>query len=214
MKTLKRIRAAQSNFDGACLAALQDCTQLELLDLQDCNKIPVADWSTLQNFKKLKMLRLWGPTVDNSVLDFVKAASSLKILSLEATNVGADGLAKVASLPIQELLSNAPNIDTDALAHVANLKNLAKLELRNVAVGNKGMAHLAGLKELKVLDLSETAVGDKGLEHLKGADKPGGAKPDAVHHDGRRPRLFARDEKAQVAQARQVPHFTLPARST
>ena len=169
IKTLKRIRAAQTGFDGACLAALKECHQLELLDLQDCNKVPAADWKTLENFKKLKMLRIWGPTVDDSVLDYVKEMKSLKILSLDVSNVGPDGLAKVVHLPLQELsLSLAPNITSDAMAPIANFKHLAKLDLRNVAVGNKGMAHLAGLKVLKVLDLSETAVGDKGLEHLKG----------------------------------------------
>lgn len=167
--TLKRIRAAQSNFDGACLAAIKDSSQLEMLDLQDCNKVPTADWKPLQNFKKLKFLRIWGRGVDDSVMDHIKEAASLKILSLDVSSVGIDGMKKVAHLPLQELyLNDALNINSDALEPLAGFKNLTKLELRSAAVSNKGMAHLAGLSQLKVLDLTETAVGDKGLEHLQG----------------------------------------------
>jgi Leucine-rich repeat (LRR) protein len=167
--TLKRIRAAQSNFDGACLAAIKDCALLEMLDLQDCNKVPTAEWKPLENFKKLKFLRIWGRGVDDSVMDYIKDAKSLKILSLDVSSVGIDGLKKISHLPLQELyLNDALNITSDALEAVGNFKGLTKLELRSAAVGNKGMAHLAGLTQLKVLDLTETAVGDKGLEHLQG----------------------------------------------
>jgi len=74
IKTLKRIRAPQTHFNGDCLAALKDCTWLELLDLQDCNEVPKTEWKILENFKNLKFLRIWGPTVDDSTLEFITGA--------------------------------------------------------------------------------------------------------------------------------------------
>ena len=169
VKSIKRIRAPQSNFDGDCLAALKDCTQLELLDLQDCNRVPIADWKTLENFKKLKFLRLWGPTVEDGTLDFITGAESLRVLSLDASNVGEEGLKKIAGLTnIQELyLNGASNVFSPALAPVGSFKKLTVLELRSTSVNSKGMPHLSGLSDLRVLDLSETAVADAGLASLK-----------------------------------------------
>lgn len=169
VKTIKRIRAAQTNFDGDCLAALKDCTQLELLDLQDCSRVPIADWKTLENFKKLKFLRLWGSTVQDGTLDFITGAESLRVLSLDATDVGEEGLKKVTGLTnIQELyLNGSSNVFSPALAPVGSFKKLAILELRSTSINSKGMPHLSGLSNLKVLDLSETAVADEGLASLK-----------------------------------------------
>lgn len=169
-KTLKRIRAPQSNFDDECLAALKDCAQLELIDLQDCNRVTEKGLEVLRNFPKLKFLRLWGPTITDKVLSYVSEAKALRTLSLEATPVGPEGLAQVKGLTnLQELkLSSAANITSASLEQIAGHSHLQVLELRNTAVGSKGMVHLAGLKELRVLDLSETAVGDKGLASLKG----------------------------------------------
>lgn len=170
IKTLKRIRAPQTHFNGACLAALQDCTWLELLDLQDCNEVPKAEWKTLENFQNLKSLRLWGPTVDDSTLAFIVGAKNLKSLSLESTEVTAAGLEKVTVLAgVQTIsLTNAKNIYEAELEPIGKFKELTSLELRNCALNGKGLVHLAGLKKLKLLDLSETFVKDQRLEHLSG----------------------------------------------
>ncbi|MGI8981729.1 MAG: hypothetical protein ACR2FY_21070 [Pirellulaceae bacterium] len=170
IKTLKRIRAPQTHFDGACLAALQDCTWLELLDLQDCNEVPKAEWKILENFKNLKSLRIWGPTVDDSTLEFVIGAKNLKSLSLESTEVTAAGLEKVTVLAgVQTIsLTNAKNIYDAELEPIGRFKELTSLELRNCALNGKGLTHLSGLKKLKLLDLSETFVKDAGLESLAG----------------------------------------------
>lgn len=170
IKTLKRIRAPQTHFDGDCLAALKDCTWLELLDLQDCNEVPKEQWSVLANFTNLKSLRVWGPTVDDSTLEFIVGAKNLKALFLESTEVTAAGLEKITALQdIQTLsLTNAKNIYDAELEPIGKFKELTSLELRNCALNGKGLVHLAGLKKLKLLDLSETFVKDQRLEYLAG----------------------------------------------
>ena len=170
INTLKRIRAPQTHFNGDCLAALKDCTWLEVLDLQDCNEVPKAEWKTLENFKNLKFLRLWGPTVDDSTLEFILGAKNLKSLYLESTEVTAAGLEKVTVLAgVQTLsLTNAKNIYDAELEPIGKFKELTSLELRNCALNGKGLAHLTELKKLKLLDLSETFVKDQRLEYLAG----------------------------------------------
>ncbi|MCE9524542.1 MAG: hypothetical protein K8R36_00640 [Planctomycetales bacterium] len=168
--TLKRIRAPQTHFNGDCLAALKDCTWLELLDLQDCNEVPKDQWKTLANFKNLKSLRVWGPTVDDSTLEFIVGAKNLKSLFLESTEVTKAGLDKVTVLEgIQTIsLTNAKNIYDAELEPLGKFKELTSLELRNCALNGKGLVHLAGLKKLKLLDLSETFVKDAGLKSISG----------------------------------------------
>jgi Leucine Rich repeat len=170
IKSLKRIRAPQTHFNGDCLAALQDCSWLELLDLQDCNEVPKAKWKVLDNFKNLKSLRLWGPTVDDSTLEFILGAKNLKSLFLESTEVTAPGLEKLTVLAnVQTIsLTNAKNIFDAELEPIGKFKELTSLELRNCGLNGKGLVHLAGLKRLKLLDLSETFVKDQRLEHLSG----------------------------------------------
>ncbi len=170
IKSLKRIRAPQTHFNGDCLAALKDCAWLEVLDLQDCNEVPKDQWKTLENFKNLKFLRLWGPTVDDSTLGFILEAKNLKSLYLESTEVTAAGLEKVTVLAgVQTLsLTNAKNIYDAELEPIGKFKELTSLELRNCALNGKGLAHLTGLKKLKLLDLSETFVKDQRLEYLAG----------------------------------------------
>ena len=170
IKTLRRIRAPQTHFNGECLAALKDCTRLELLDLQDCNEVPKAEWKILENFKNLKFLRIWGPTVDDSTLEFIIGAKGLKSLFLESTEVTAAGLEKATVLAnVQTIsLTNAKNIFDAELEPIGKFKELTSLELRNCGLNGKGLVHLAGLKKLKLLDLSETFVKDQRLEHLSG----------------------------------------------
>jgi hypothetical protein len=169
IKTLKRIRAAQTNTDDACLAAIAGMAHLELLDLQDCNRITADGLAVLKNFKNLRSLRLWGETVSDQVMGYISEAKSLKSLSLDKTAVGADGLAQIQGLTGLTEMSffGANNITSDAIEKLKPFAQLRTLDLRNTAVGNKGMVHLKGLSKLKQLDLSETGVGDKGLAELK-----------------------------------------------
>ena len=169
IKTLKRIRAAQTNFDDTCLAAIAGMSQLELLDLQDCNRVSEQGLAVLKNFPKLRSLRMWGPTITDAVLSYLADAKELRLLSLEQSAVGPEGLAHIAGLTnLTDLkLYGASGVNSRALEHLKGLTKLTTLDLRSTTANNKGMAHLAGLSSLRVLDLSETPVGDAGMAELK-----------------------------------------------
>ena len=58
---------------------------------------------------------------------------------------------------------------TDAgLVHVAALKNVASLNLRDTRISSAGLRHLKGLTKLRWLHLERTAIGDDGVENLAG----------------------------------------------
>ena len=168
IKTLKRIRAAQTNFDDKCLEAIAGMSQLEQLDLQDCNRVTESGLAALAKFPKLRNLRLWGPTITDNVLGHVKDAQELRALSLEQSAIGKDGLAHIAGLPnLTELkLYGSNNVDVDAIEQIKGMTKLTSLDLRSTSAVSRAMTHLTGLTALKELDLSETAVGDKGLAEI------------------------------------------------
>jgi hypothetical protein len=60
------------------------------------------------------------------------------------------------------------DIDLNALAHLKSLRELKRLDLRRMAVKDRGLVHVEGLVGLEVLNLKLTEVTDEGLAHLSG----------------------------------------------
>jgi len=58
----------------------------------------------------------------------------------------------------------------EGLLHVAALKNVAALNLRDTKITSAGLAHLKDLTTLRWLHLERTEVGDAGIEHLASLD--------------------------------------------
>ncbi|MEO1995004.1 MAG: hypothetical protein ABGZ17_06980, partial [Planctomycetaceae bacterium] len=56
----------------------------------------------------------------------------------------------------------------DGLAHLARLKNITWLNLKDTKITGAGLAHLQGLDKLRWLHLEQTQVGDAGMQHLAG----------------------------------------------
>src|SRR5262245_8743533 len=170
---LKRLRVVYNslNFTDDCLRAIKDLKNLELLDMQDCNLPSEKGLVVLQGFPKLRNVRMYGPNVSDKVLSYLSGAKDLRVLSLEqCSSISEDGLDQIKSLPnLTELsLYGASGIKDTAVAKVAEIKKLEKLDLRSTAISSLALSYLKGLKNLKALDLSEDAVGNEGLEHIQG----------------------------------------------
>ena len=61
------------------------------------------------------------------------------------------------------------SVITDAgLAHLGQLKNIRKLDLRGTRITDAGLEHLSGLTELLELVLAKTETTDAGLAHFHG----------------------------------------------
>ena len=59
-------------------------------------------------------------------------------------------------------------VGDQALVHLAGLKDLVALNLRDTRVTDAGLVHLKGLTSLRRLHLERTGIGDKGVAHLAG----------------------------------------------
>lgn len=171
--TLKRIRAPQTNFDDGCLEAISSMAQLELLDLNDCNRISPAKMALFANFTKLRSLKIWGPEVKDEALAAIGKLENLRALGLEQSRITKAGLEHLQGCKqLRELnLYGAVTVDSPALEPLGKLSSLEKLELRATALNDQGMPFLAGLSKLVLLDLSETAAGNQGMEVVAGLSK-------------------------------------------
>ncbi len=58
------------------------------------------------------------------------------------------------------------DLNDQGLMHVAKLKKVVWLNLRDTKVTDEGLARLRGLKALKYLHLERTAISDAGIQHL------------------------------------------------
>lgn len=77
-------------------------------------------------------------------------------------------LARLVGLKQLRLLDLRYNRISDAgLEHVAQFKQLERLELAKTNVTSTGLARLAGLTKLRWLSLADCQIDDRGLEHLK-----------------------------------------------
>ena len=170
IKTLKRLRAPNTQFDDACLDAIKDMQQLEVLDLSDCNLMSEEKLAVLKGFGNLRFLRLWGPVITDKVVGYLRDSKSLFALSLDNAVISDAAFEHIATLSnLQELMLNGANVTDAKLEKLKDLTKLKKLELRDCgAVTSLGMSYLSGMAELRELDLTNTTIGNEGLEHLKG----------------------------------------------
>lgn len=67
---------------------------------------------------------------------------------------------------LKELRIGHADVDDQALANLATLPRLTRLDLQGTAAGDAGLSHLAKMKRLESLDLSNTNVTDAGMAEL------------------------------------------------
>jgi Leucine-rich repeat (LRR) protein len=105
-------------------------------------------------------------------LQYVAALEKLESLSIHGTTFSenAAGLRRIKELKgLQDLTLKTTNITDEGLAHLAELTQLRRLDLRsNHRITDAGIVHLADLDRLEWLDVSELALTDVALSHLGG----------------------------------------------
>jgi hypothetical protein len=173
IKTLRKLRVVyNARFNDDCLDAIKDLKNLDLLDMQDCNQPTEKGLVVLKGFPRLRNLRLWGPNINDTVLSYLSGAKELRALSLEqCSGITAAGLDHIKGLTnlIEVALYGATGVNDAAVAKLAGLTKLQKLDLRQTPVTSLALTYLKDMKDLKSLDLSETAaIGNEGLEHIAG----------------------------------------------
>ena len=87
---------------------------------------------------------------------------------MQSTGIGDAGLVDLANLPNLATLNLTDTKITDAgLARLATLTKLESLRLGGNVITDAGLVHLRGLSRLRKLDLDSSAITDAGLVHLE-----------------------------------------------
>jgi hypothetical protein len=119
-------------------------------------------------FPRLEALSISLPNLSDAELRHVSRLTALQFLDLDSTQFSANGLD--ALRPLRRLrvlqIDNAPQVTSDAIAPLSDMKELVELHLRGTRIDNRGLRHLVGLQQLEVLNLESSLIDDEGLREL------------------------------------------------
>jgi Leucine-rich repeat (LRR) protein len=104
--------------------------------------------------------------VDSGIEEIAGLAPSLRVLSLENTQVRGRHLGKFKNLEALDLVY-CP-VSDEGLKQIGGLTKLRKLLLRDALISDEGLASLKDLTNLEQLDLGGTRISDAGAIHLAG----------------------------------------------
>jgi Leucine-rich repeat (LRR) protein len=107
--------------------------------------------------------------VDSGIEAIAALGPTLRVLSLENTQVRGRNLAALANLEVLDLVY-CP-INDEGLQQMQGLTKLRRLLLRDAVISDSGIANLGGLVNLEQLDLGGTRIGDAGIAHLRSMTK-------------------------------------------
>jgi len=174
LKKLRGLKLAGSEgkttVDDDGLAALAELTELKAVAL---DKLWVSEvgLAHLKNSRKLEELYLAGTLVGDEtpalLAEHFPRLKKLRISQTGLCDAGMDGLANLKALESLDI-SECASLSDAGMEPLAELTNLAWLNLWRAPVTDAGVAHLAGLVNMRWLNLDNTQLTDAGLVHLKG----------------------------------------------
>ncbi len=88
-----------SQISGAALQPLSQVPQLRSLDLRNCGQLALADFEQLTSLAGLSELKLGGPAVTDDVLSVAAGLPSLVSLTIEDAQISGQGLQRLAQTP-------------------------------------------------------------------------------------------------------------------
>src|SRR3954447_22960615 len=106
---------------------------------------------------------------DSGIEAIAALAPSLRLLSLEDTQVRGRHLAPFTNLEALDLIY-CP-VDDEGLRQMQGLTRLRRLLLRDAMISDEGLRSLSGLVNVEQLDLGGTRITDAGIAHLQGMTK-------------------------------------------
>jgi hypothetical protein len=145
LKSLRHLALGTSQFTDDRLRALSGLAQIEVL-----------------------VLSRTGLT-DAGLPEMLDGLTGLRSLNIQNAMVTGPGLAKLRDCPrLLSLRLSCPLTD-DSLTYLANVRQLAQLDIGGASglmLTDKGLAHLEQLTNLTQLSLNGSRFGDAGLQHL------------------------------------------------
>jgi hypothetical protein len=113
---------------------------------------------------------LSGARLDAGAMTILGSMDSLRRLDVRDAQLDSEAIVALALAdpPLQMLLlGGAAGVDDEAVAAVAALGTLRRLDLSGTAVGGEGLTSLRVLLALELLDLRETQVSTESIERLQ-----------------------------------------------
>jgi len=141
-------------------------------------------WRDLSPLSKLSPGDLYGLELavvsvpaDDRCMRHLAHLTGLRVLSLEWTDVGDEGLRSLRGMKALERLTLPRGITDAGLAHLTKLRSLRGLYFKENRITNEGLAHLTKLGALEELELGggykdnagtwhKSRINDAGLVHL------------------------------------------------
>lgn len=178
--TLEEFHVGGNKVTGSGLRWLKVLPKLRLLDLNGVQKrnsglwavtLTDLDMETLGGFERLEELNLGGAKITDAGLRGLARLGRLRSLDLSRTQVSGKGIRELAALGSLERLTlwQAENIQDDAAAALASMRNLKVLDLSSTKITNATLATLASARGLRRIYLSGTAATAEGVEAFQRA---------------------------------------------
>ena len=109
------------------LEELADLKKLRMLDLRGSAQVGNPGLERLQTLKQLQALRVGGSQIDDGTLALLAKLNlpSLNSLTIEEAGVTDAGLARIATLPLEEIaISRCYSVTDDGFRHFAHMRAL------------------------------------------------------------------------------------------
>jgi serine/threonine protein kinase/Leucine-rich repeat (LRR) protein len=167
---LEGIRKPLGNFPK--LLAKLTHPQFDKVEYVEFSNMPAPDLAYLEGHQALKELRLTRTQMTDADLRRLPALPSLQRLVLDGNDLKSAALYYVVNTQPQLLelsLNLCPNLEPQALAHLAKLTRLHALSLAGSRVTDEALQHLRSMVTLREIDLRNTRVTREGLESLQHA---------------------------------------------
>ena len=125
---------------------------------------PAQHW--VGGFERLEELNLAGAKITDAGLRGLARLSRLRSLDLSRTQVSAKGIRELAGLANLERLTlwHAVNIQDDAGAALASMRNLKVLDLSETRITDATLSALASARGLRQIYLSGTTATPEGVQ--------------------------------------------------
>ena len=145
---VKTLTIAESRVSDSDLQKLEKLPSLTRLVIRDCERIEGKGFKYLKRIVGLETLRLEGGRLKKRALAQLAKIPSLRSLSIESTDLRADGLRGLEGVELEHLALITPGLNAEAFAKSLPKLAVKRLELIGMGAVTEASAFPRGLESL------------------------------------------------------------------